>query len=733
MKKIAPPILIALVCGLGLPEVHAAGDVRSEAAARGLAEAPLCFEANHGQAASAAPFIARGSGCTVFISATEASLLVAKSGKPRNVRLTLQGANSKAEISGVDELAGRANYFIGAEANQWQAGVPLFARVRIGQVYPGIDVVYYADQSARLECDFILQPGADPKQISLRISGADKVRLDASGELVLKIGGEEIRQHKPVIYQTINGVRKEIAGGYKLTGKTTAGFWIGEYDHAQPLVIDPVILTYSTYLAGKYGDHGWDIAADTNGNVYVCGDTLTPFLLSHKTAQFQTQYGGSQGSFQYGDAFVAKFVPNPTNASILSLAYLTYLGGFGQDSARGIAADAQGNAYVTGFTDSPNFPTRNAVFKKISGLNNNALGFYRSDAFVAKLGPQGTNLVYSTYLGGGERDAGNAIAVDSAGCAYVAGFTESADFPVATNRAAGATRVVQRKTGASQDAFVTKLGAAGTNLEYSTYLGGVGQDSAQGIAVDAGGNAYVTGYTVSANFPVVPAKNSYLNGIKTASAAFDAFFTKISANGDTNLFSTYLGGTSTDVGLRIAVKAGSAYLTGYSFSTNFPVTGTVANTSAGSGFSPDVFVTKFSPTNATYFTNYSVKFGGSGSDVAFGIAVTEAGQACIAGFTTRTNFFGTNSFSDIPTNKINHTSRDAFVVLLKADASAFESAALIGGKGSDAAHGVALDTAGNVYLVGGTTSADFPTVNSIKSRPGGAQSNDDVFVLRLQW
>ena len=728
MKKIAQPILVALVCGLGLTDVRASGDARREAAVRGLTEAPLCFEANHGQAGNAARFIARGRDCTVFISATEASLLVEKSGQAQTVHLTLQGANSRAEISGVDELAGRANYFIGADASQWQSDVPLFSRVRIGQVYPGIDVVYYAGPSARLEYDFRLQPGADPKQVSLRISGADKVRLDAEGNLVLKIDGEEIRQHKPVIYQTLNGVRKEITGGYRLAGKTTAGFWVGDYDPSLPLVIDPVV-TFSSYLAGKNGDTGWDIAADAVGNIYVCGDTLTPHLATSQAVR--KLYGGTRGTLQFGDAFVAKFVPNSTNASLLTLDYLTYLGGLGQDAARGIAADAEGNAYVTGFTDSPNFPTSHAAFKKISGLNNNSQGLYRSDAFVTKINSNGTALVYSTYLGGGERESGNAIAVDSLGCAYVAGFTESLNFPVVIDRTNGATRVVQGAFGGVQDAYVTKLGQAG-NVEYSTYLGGAGQDSAQGIAVDTNGNAYVTGYTVSANFPVNPKKNSSLNGLTVGSTSFDAFFTKISANGATNLFSTYLGGKGTDVGMRIAVQDESAYLTGYSYSTNFPVTTNVANTGSGGGGSPDVFVTKFSPTNLTYYTNYSVRFGSRGSDEAFGIAVNAAGEACIAGFAAGTNFFGTNSFTDLrSTNNISATSRDAFVVLLNADASAFTSAVLLRGPGSDEAHGVALDAAGNAYVVGATTSVDFPTVETIKSRPSGKVTRSDVFVGRI--
>ena len=764
MKKIAPTIVLALVCSLGLTQVLALGSERPPGVdLRGLAEAPLYFEANYGQTDVAARFIARGRDCTVFLSPTEATLLVAKSGQTRSVRLTWVGANSNVEISGVGELSGRANYFIGADATQWSLGAPLFTSVRLAQLYRGIDVVYYADQSARLEHDFLVQPGADPKQIALRITGADTVRVEAGGDLVLKIGGSEIRQHRPVIYQTVAGVRKAIAGGYRLANRTTLGFWLGEYDHSLPLVIDPVLtasLSFSSYLTGKYGDTGWDIATDLNGNVYVCGDTLSPFLLSKKTAQFQTTYGGSMGTYRYGDAFVAKFVPNSSNT--LSLAYLTYLGGSGQDSARGIAADADGNAYVTGFTDSANFPTAHAAFKKISGRNNTPQGLYRSDAFVTKLGPEGTNLVYSTYLGGGDRDAGNAIAVDGSGCAYVAGFTDSADFPVATNRAAGARRVVQRTMGGVQDAFVAKFSAAGTNLDFSTFLGGVSQDSAQGIAVDAAGDVYLTGFTVSINFPVFPKNNSYLNGLKTASGSYDAFFTKLSHDGSTNIFSTYLGGNRTDVGLRLAVDASAgAYITGYTYSTNFPVTGQVASTRAWttpSGLFPDVFVTKFGPTNqiaftnqvvatnlvfitnqvfftnASYYRNYSIQFGGSSSDHASGIAVDSAGEACITGTTTRTNFFGTNTFFDLrSTNRIGKTTATAkvFVALLNADASAFQFAALLGGSGSDSARGVALDAAGNAYIVGGTTSIDFPTLHSLKSRPGGKQRSNDVFVAAI--
>ncbi|MFO1487234.1 MAG: SBBP repeat-containing protein [Verrucomicrobiota bacterium] len=743
MKKIAHPLLAALVCGLGATTLPAVQKTPvPEATRRALSEAPLCFEANHGQAGATASFIARGQDSTVLLSPTEASLVVMKEAKTQTVRLTLNGANASAKVQGIDELPGFANYFIGADASQWRAKVPLFSRVRIDNAYPGIDVVYYADQQARLEYDFLLQPGADFRQIKLGISGADLVELDADGNLVLKIGVEEVRQHKPVIYQTVDGSRKVIAGGYRLSDKQTVTFWIGDYDHSLPLVIDPT-LAFSSYLAGKGGDSGWDIATDASGNVYVCGETLTAFIATGGAAQ--PLYGGTQGTKVSGDAFVAKFVPNGTNADLLELSYLTYLGGSGQDAARSIAADADGNAYVTGFTDSPNFPTRNAAYKRISGINNNPLKIYRSDAFVTKIRPDGSGLAFSTYLGGSERDCGNAIALDSATNVYVAGFTESFTFPIVIDRADGAKRVVQSSfggslTSASRDAFVTKFGPNGTNVIFSSFLGGASLDSAQGVAVDAGQNVYLTGYTISTDFPTV-GKKTLLNGLGSSTSTYDAFFTKISANGATNLFSAYLGGFNTDVGLRIAVQPGTAnaFLTGYTFSTNFPVTTKITNTRSWGGAAADVFVAKYSPTNIlngtnlvpSYFKEYAIAFGSKGADQAYGIAVNALGEACVAGVTSSTNFFGTNSFAFLrSTNKIGSATGKAFVVRLNDNATAFTSATLLGGKGNDTAHGVALDAAGKVYIVGGTTSVDFPTTNG-KSRPGGKTGKSVVFISTI--
>jgi hypothetical protein len=745
MKMFVQRILVVLVCGLAAAAARAAGPESSRAASlSGLAGAPLYFEANHGQAGSGAQFIARGHDSTVLISPTEAELLVPGNGQhaDRTVRFSLVEANARAEISGLGELPGRANYFIGNDPAQWQGDVPLFSRVQLNEVYPGVDLVYYASQSARLEYDFLLQPGADPKQISLRISGAGKIHVDAEGNLVLKIGSDEVRQHKPVIYQTVNGVRKEIAGGYRLTDKTTAGFWLGDYDRSLPLVIDPV-LSFSTYLGGIYGDAGWDIAVDVSGNVYVCGDTFSPDLRTNVTSSaLQTNYNGTRGLKRYGDAFVAKYTP--TSGSVFALSYLTYLGGKGQESALAIAADSAGNAYVTGFTDSADFPIfpTNAAFPKISGRNNTAQNIYRVDAFVTKLGPSGNNLIYSTFLGGGERDTGNAIAVDNLGFAYVAGFTDSTNFPVVTNFLGGATKVVQSTFGGMQDAFVAKVDVDGKRLVYSTYLGGTNQDSAQGVAVDAAGCAYLTGYTLSTNFPTVPTNSTFLNrqSKKNPPLYFDAFFSKISANGDALIYSAFLGAENTDVGTHIAVPEATtdAYISGYTWSTNFPRTTTVAGTRSWTNMKTnkysDLFVTKFSKNSSDefYYTNYSVTFGGRAADEATGIAVDSLGQAYIAGFSAGTNLFGTNPLdsSTSLTNKYKRNTNNVFVAVLNQDASQLNYNAFFGGSENDEAHAIAIDP-GNIYFVGSTTSSNFPTVNFLQERPGGKKNSNDVFVAKI--
>jgi hypothetical protein len=385
---------------------------------------PLSFEANQGQANPRVKFISRGSGYSLFLTSTEIVLALSGStsresklegrkpkaeaagllsgrgaaneflerkrnaadlpGKPAVqetvLRMKLVGANPAPKISGVDELPGKSNYFIGNDPKKWRTNVPTYAKVNYQRVYPGVDLVYHGTQG-KLEYDFVVAPGADPGVIRLSFEGADRLELDSQGDLVLRTAAGELRQHKPVVYQEVAGARHAVSGSYVLRGQRQAGFEIARYDASQPLIIDPV-LSYSTYLGGDNFDEGLGIAVDSAGNAYGAGFTgSTNFPTT--TGAFQTTLGGGR------NAFVTKL--NPTGSTLV---YSTYLGGSLFDEGLGIAVDATGSAYVTGDTQSSNFPTTPGAFQTIFGG-----GF--SDAFLTKLHPTGTApLVYSTYLGG---------------------------------------------------------------------------------------------------------------------------------------------------------------------------------------------------------------------------------------------------------------------------------------------------------------------------------------------
>lgn len=723
--------------------LHAAQNPLAKQRLQQMQNAPLYFEANHGQAGDASQFIARGRDCNILLSPTNAEMVLAPSDHPqqsaagRTVRLRFTGANAAAGMTGLEELSGRANYFLGNEPVAWHTGIPLFSKVAVDDLYPGVRLVYYCSRQ-QLEYDFQLQPGVDPGIIRFSVEGADAIRLDHNGNLVLQIGEAEIREHKPVVYQMINGVRQSIVGRYRMNGKDTVGFDIGDFDRSKPLVIDP-ILSFSTYFGGTKGDIAWDIALDGSGNVYVAGETFSDGLAT--PGAFQNAYAG-KGHYD-GDAFVAKFANGSSN-----LVYLTYLGGTKDDAALGIAVDSEGNAFVTGFTDSSDFPVANsAVQNQIAGHNNNASHIYPIDAFVAKIGPEGTNLLYSTFLGGESREAGNAIAVDSAGAAYVTGYTQSTNF-AAMMQAPHHYRT--NYAGGSQDAFVAKIESVSNlaTLAYCTYLGGTNQDNGQGISVDAQGCAYVTGFTLSTNFPTVPLNNSWFNGqTNKNSGAYDAFFTKLSPSGDGLIYSTYLGGDNTDLGLRNAVdSARNLYVTGYTLSTNFPVfpadRAVAFHSWVGrtNGFC-DVFLTRFSPVDgsedALYVTNYSIKFGGKRADVGVDVAVDSAGNAYLTGYTSSTNFpvMGSLAGGLSATNSSqgrHGRTNDVFVSAINSDASAFLYSAYLGGRSDDAAYGIAVDPAtGDAYIAGQTASTNFPTVNPYELHARIRANTNDAFVAKI--
>jgi hypothetical protein len=361
-----------------------------------------------------------------------------------------------------------------------------------------------------------------------------------------------------------------------------------------------------------------------------------------------------------------------------ALAYSTYLGGSAADAAFGVAVDLAGNAYVTGYTTSANFPTVGVSLPHLGGV----------DLFVSKLSPSGAALVYSSYLGGSGDDVGLGIAVDASGSAYVAGYTTSPDFPVAS--------AFQATSGGATDGFVAKLSASGSALVYSTYLGGGADDQAQAVAVDASGRAYVTGQTFSPNFP----RSAPLQG--TFGGERDAFVTKLATAGNALLYSTFLGGSYDDFGQGIAVDgAGNAYVGGYTFSTDFPTVNPLQATGAA-GFYADAFVSKIN--GAGLALVYSTYLGGSADEQAYGLAVDASGSVTIAGYT---------SSSDLPTvaaiqPKFQGGNTDGFVSRLDPSGSSLVFSTYLGGSGDDLIYGLAGNGLGRVHVTGYTTSADFP-------------------------
>jgi Beta-propeller repeat len=731
---------------------------------------PLYFEAAHGQDNGPAQFITRGRDAEFLISAAEARFVLQKSGATRAVQMQFIGANPHAQISGDSELSGKINYLTGNDPARWRSGISTFAQVRVEQIYPGVNLIYYGNQQ-QLEYDFTVAPNTNPNAIAIHFDGAGKISVNAQGELVLNLGRDEIRQPKPLIYQTAGGARRKIDGGYKILDAHTVAFAVGNYDRSLPLVIDP-ILSYSTYFGGNFGETAWAVAVSTNDNsVYIAGETFSTRFSQITTNAYQTNF---MGGTLTGDAFVAKFGSSGTN-----LIYMTYLGGNDDDGALGLALDGAGDAYVTGFTDSSNFPVTNSIAggvpgitnsTNISGTFNKSFGYYPVDGFVAELNTNGSRLIYSTYLGGSGSDSGNAIAVDAAGNAYVTGFTASTNFPTANAlafRLIGRTNTVLNYLACTnnaysdyfnENAFVAEIAARGTNFLFSSYLGGNNYDEGKGIAVDGAGDVYVTGYTASTNFPTTNfitqtfinsfGTNSYQGNLLNSSTnvwngSYDVFVTKLApaGNGFTLVYSTYLGGTNDDHAYGIAFdNSGAAYVTGSTDSTNFPQTltnvirsGLTNNTAAGFTITTNAFLTKLTNDLVTgkVGIDYSLTFGGVRTDVANGIAIDPATNVFIVGTTSSTNFpcFPTSNtgFLRVTNSGYNDVFVTAFSAANPTTCSLLYSAYL-GGKYSDYGDGIAVDSAGSAYVVGQTLSTNFPTFNAYQTTLDGT---NDAFLAKI--
>ncbi|MGO9271878.1 MAG: SBBP repeat-containing protein [Terriglobia bacterium] len=696
------------------------------------ASLPLSFELNQGQTDGTVRFLARGPGYSLFLTADEAVLALRSGGStgvgkaakdhgPRTrdlLRMRFLGANPNPVTAGREELAGKSNYFIGRDPHGWHTDVPTYAQVHYQDLYQGVDAIYYGRQG-ELEYDLVVAPGRDPGQVRFQVEGVETARLNEAGELVLATRGEEAVVRRPKAYQGTGADQREVAVRYVSRGKNEFGFEVGRYQRNERLTIDPV-LTYSTYLGGSGGDVAYGIAVDSSGDAYVTGSTASiNFPVS--SAEQETLAGSS-------DAFVAEL-----NAAGSGLVYSTYIGGTQADVGSAIAIDKSGNAYITGSTYSSNFPVTPGAFETLYGGNGQENG--NGDAFVAKLGPNGSSLIYASYLGGTGPDFGQGIAVDAAGNAYVTGSTQSFDFPTANPLYVGNDNctVVNQIETCTADAFVTEVNPTGTALVYSTYLGGSAADSGQAIAVDALGDAYVTGYTYSNNFPTQSAWQSANAG------GSDAFVTELRPGGTSLVFSTYLGGSGQDQAFGLGLgPSGDIYVTGATQSTDFYTTPNVFQTLYDA--SGDAFVTRFAPGGRSVV--FSTYIGGSQADQGNAIAVDSAGNSLVVGVTQSSDFPTLDASQNIPglfgagscstsTGVGTQICLDAFVVRLNPSGAGLYSTYL-GGSQNDFAQAVAVDSSGTPYIAGGTTSSNFPViVGALQGAYAGGSTLGNAFVAKM--
>jgi hypothetical protein len=652
-----------------------------------VASLPLVLEPNLGQFNKEVKWLARGKGYTLFLTEHDATMVLREGdGSSSVVRMQLPGSKPWRNSQGEEPSGGVSNYIGGNDPAKWQTAIPHYRRVRHAGVYKGVDIVFYGN-GGELEYDLIVEPRADPKQIRLAYDGVKSLELESpSGTLVLTThSGARLRQERPRVYQEIDAQKVEVAGVYQILDRQQIGIQLAFYDVNRPLVIDPV-LAYSTYLGGNGSDYGMSIAVDAQGQAYVTGTTQSTDFPAKSAYQ-----SGLRGS---SDVFVAKL-----NASGNDLVYSTFLGGAQSEEGRGIAVDPSGNAYVAGYTNSSNFPVMVASQPSFGG---------DTDAYVAKLDPNGA-LKYSTYLGGTGYDSAWAIAVDSTGTSWVTGRSNSVNFPatVGQNQLKGAT-----------DAFVVKLNSSGTRA-WGTFIGGCKDDFGAGIAV-LDGQAYVTGLTYSGDIAKKPfpyAKAAPCDCTLPSTCNADAFVTKLSSNGASLDYFTYLGGTQDDGAYAIAVDgAGAAFITGYTNSPEFPLV--KANQTLKQG--RDAFVTRLAADGKSI--EFSTLLGGNLDDYGQGIAVDSSGTYVVG-----------RTAGQFPVKKqiqANQKIGDAFVTKLLWNPApgvlSYDYSTYLGGIGDDAAFGIAVG-GGNAYVTGYTSSTNFPTKSPIHGdRPGM-----DAFVAKI--
>lgn len=684
-------ILMTLSLALAWPAAPPpAGEIRAAAAPQGAAlaagaEMPLHFIANRGQRDETIAYHARGSGYSFAFTA-------------EGVTIVLDGALLQARFvdaapirpTGAEKTRATVNYLVGDDPARWRTDIPTYDALLYENLYPGIDLRYEGEAGA-LKYTLVAEPGADVSQFRMDYGESARLRLDETGDLLISVEGGELRDTRPYAYQESGGRRAPVDVVFVLRDAHTVGFAVrGEYDPRRPLVIDPS-LEYASYLGGGGDDRGYGVAIDTNGYVYITGET--------KSSDFPAQ-NPAQGDQPYADVFIAKLDLSQSGAA--SLVYATYLGGESEDTGQGIAVDGDGNACVTGYTYSTDFPTTPNAYQPTPYGDFPISGFER--VFVAKLNAAGNALLYSTYLRGsggveGEwitMEKGRDIAVDGAGLVYVTGETLSPDFPTTAN----AFQKTKAGDSSTWDAFFTKLDTAqsgAASLLYSTYFGGSQTERGLGIAVDGAGGAYVVGQTYAS--PDLPTRNPYQ---AAPGGGWDGFVARLDAAGAL-LYSTYLGGDEMDWAWDVAANgAGHAGVIGETESTDFP---TKNPYQAANNGGLDAFIAKIDTAQSGDDSLiYATYLGGEGNECTYsGCAIAVGGDGCVyAAGSTDSSYFPTQyPYRD------DSLWDDAFVTQLNAAGSALIYSTYLGGNGSDGVTDIGLDGAGNAYVVGMTTSTQF--------------------------
>jgi hypothetical protein len=656
---------------------------------------PLSFVKNNGQEDQRANFTTNFKGRRFFFSSDRITSVelepieeeVPEPDQPRNgvaLELSFTNANTNLFPEGISQQEGYHHFFKGNDSLKWQNGVPHYRELKYNAVWDDVDLEISAGEDG-LKMNWLLDKPERVSSIRLHWEGADRLEIDETGNLLIHHVLGTLTDLAPIAYQVIGGVNIPVSCAYRRYSDFDFGFQLsGDYSTDSPLVIDP-ILQYSTYFGGPDVLNGNAIAIDDQGQAYVAGYVNSTGLPVTPGA-FQTTFAGNE------DAYITKFSSNGE-----SLIYSTYLGGSGREYSWSIGIDTEYCAYVTGQTNSINFPITPGAFQTTRGY-----------MFVTKIAADGGSLIYSSFLGNNNTDISYDIAVDTQGSAYVTGRTASTVLPSTP----GAFQTTL--PGTSTSGFITKVSPDGATLIYSTYLGGSGSDDCLGIALDTQGHAYVTGTTSSIDFPITP------GAFQTTFIVDAAFITKLAVDGSSLVYSTFLGGSDYDYAYSIAVDTlGHAFVTGDTNSSDFPVTPGAFQTTKGPAINQP-FISKLSPSGNSLIG--STYFGGSSASAVRDITTDLQGHAYIIGNTSASDFPITPNV--IPSTWTGNGA--AFISILSADLTNLIVSYYIGGNNTNDGHSIDIGPEGAIYKTGNTSSTDFPVT------PGAYQTTligrQDAFV-----